>query len=126
MRQCVQPSTSVYLGNLLLFLCILSIHFLILFVFKLNQSLTLLIPTAFECENNHLSPYSVFESTEHLCVSVLHASTVGVFVGAAGHLVNVLSVKHCEKENSDRPEIHSGSLRHQRIPYDCALNMESM
>ncbi|KAK2867382.1 hypothetical protein Q8A67_025499 [Cirrhinus molitorella] len=46
--------------------------------------------------------------------------------GAAGPVVNVLSAKCCEKENSGRPEIHSDSLRHQRIPYDCALNVESM
>lgn len=58
----------------------------------------------------------------------LHARTLGVCVcvGAAGPVVNVLSVKYCEKENSGRPEIHSDSLRHQRIPYDCALNVESM
>lgn len=49
-----------------------------------------------------------------------------VCVGAAGPVVNVLSVKYCEKENSGRPEIHSDSLRHQRIPYDCAFNVESM
>lgn len=47
-------------------------------------------------------------------------------VGAAGPVVNVLSVKYCEKENYGRPEIHSDSQRHQRIPYNCALNVESM
>lgn len=49
-----------------------------------------------------------------------------VCVGAAGPVVNVLSAKYCEKENSGRPEIHSDSLKHQRTPYDCALNVESM
>lgn len=62
----------------------------------------------------------------HVCASCEHSWCVCVCVGAAGPVVNVLSVKYCEKENSGRPEIHSDSLRHQRIPYDCALNVESM